>query len=44
LLNLARSYILSQRKEKARESLEAVIQAFPESETARRAQVLLKSL
>jgi thioredoxin-like negative regulator of GroEL len=44
LLNLARSYILSQRKEKARESLEAVIEAFPESETARRAQVLLKSL
>jgi thioredoxin-like negative regulator of GroEL len=44
LLNLARSYILSDRKEKALESLEALMNGFPESEASRNAQVLLKSL
>jgi thioredoxin-like negative regulator of GroEL len=44
LLNLAHSYILNAQKAKARKTLETLIDSFPQSEAARKAQVLLKSL
>lgn len=44
LLNLARSYILSEQKAKARKSLVTLIDDFPQSDASRKAQILMKSL
>lgn len=44
LLNLANAYVLNGQKGKARKTLETLSKDFPQSEAARKAQALLKSL
>jgi thioredoxin-like negative regulator of GroEL len=44
LLNLANAYAMNGQKGKARKTLEALIEGFPQNEASRKAKVLLKSL
>jgi len=44
LLNLANAYVMNGQKGKARKTLEALIEGFPQSEASHKAKTLLKSL